>query len=379
MKHSWFSFSRMYAIIWKEFIQMLRDRMTFGMVIGIPLVQLILFGYAINSNPKHLPTAVVSADYSIFTRAFVQGLKNTDYFNIVEDHLTDKQATEQLVEGKLMFVVNIPPNFTENLVRGLQPEVLVTGDATDPAATGRALSAVAAMSKTVFNPYLIGELSHLKSMKMPVKVVQHAQYNPDAVTRYSIVPALMGVILTMTLVIITSLSMTREKERGTIETLLATPVRPVEVLLGKLIPYIVIGYIQILLVIVLSDFLFSIPFIGSVSLLLLLSFPFVIANLSVGIMFSSLASNQLQAIQGAFFFFLPSILLSGFMFPFYGMPRWAQYIGSVLPLTHFVRIIRGVMLKGTSLAQVMPDVWPLWAFAVVVLIIGTVMYRQTLD
>ena len=379
MRRSWFSLRRLYAIIWKEFIQMMRDRMTFGMVIGIPLVQLVLFGYAINSNPKHLPTAIVSADHSIFTRAFEQGLKNTDYFNIIEDHQTDKEATEQLIGGKLMFVINIPPNFTEDLVKGLQPEILVTGDATDPAATGRALSAVAAMSKTVFDPYLVGELSHLKSNKEPVRVIQHARYNPDAVTRYSIVPALMGVILTMTLVIITSLSMTREKERGTIETLLATPVRPIEVLLGKLIPYILIGYVQILLVIVLSDILFNIPFIGSISLLLLLSFPFVAANLSVGIMFSSLAKNQLQAIEGAFFFFLPSILLSGFMFPFYGMPRWAQYIGSVLPLTHFVRIIRGIMLKGTTLTQVMPDVWPLWAFAIVVLIIGTIMYRQTLD
>ena len=379
MIRSFFSFKRLYAIIWKEFIQMMRDRMTFAMLIGLPLVQLTLFGYAINANPRHLPTAIVTGDYSVFTRSFIEGMKNTKYFDVVDQVKDTAQADQLLIEGKVIFIVNIPPNFTRDLIEGLRPQILVTGDGADPTATGRAMSAIQVLATQVFNPLFEGQLHRLIAPPNAMDLVEHVQYNPDSVTRYSIVPALLGVILTMTMVIITSLAVTREDERGTIETLLATPARSTEVMLGKLIPYILVGYAQMVIIIVLSMFLFRIPFEGSPLVLLIISMPFVIANLSVGLMFSSICRNQLQAMQMAFFFFLPSILLSGFMFPFYGMPIWAQYIGDVLPLTHYVSIVRGIMLKGATFAQVWPNIWPISVFAVVVLFIGIKMYRQTID
>ncbi|HTJ78718.1 MAG TPA: ABC transporter permease [Rariglobus sp.] len=374
-----FSFHRLWAIVLKEFIQMKRDRVTFGMMVGIPLMQLMLFGFAINSDPRHLPTAVRSADQGPFARTLVQALRTSDYFHLVREADTEAETQRLLQLGDVQFVINIPEDFSRKLLRGERPTVLVEADATDPAATGPALSAVNALAGTIFNRDLPGPLTRLQAKTGPVDFRIHAHYNPENITQYNVVPGLMGVVLTMTMVIITGLAITRERERGTMENLLATPVRPFEVMVGKILPYIAVGYIQVTLILVAAHFIFHVPMIGSIPLLYAVALLFIAANLAVGITFSTLAQNQLQAVQMAFFFFLPSILLSGFMFPFRGMPEWAQAIGSCLPNTHFLRIVRGILLKGNGLAEITPELWPLLLFLVVAMTIGVKRYRQTLD
>jgi ABC-2 type transport system permease protein len=374
-----FTFHRLWAIVLKEFIQMKRDRVTFGMMVGIPLMQLMMFGFAINSDPRHLPTALRVADQGPFARTLVQALRTSDYFALVHETDDEAEAQRLLQLGDVQFVINIPADFSRKLLRGERPTVLVEADATDPAATGPALSAVNAIASTIFNRDLPGPLARLRAKSGPVDFRIHAHYNPENITQYNVVPGLMGVVLTMTMVIITALAITRERERGTMENLLATPVRPFEVMVGKILPYIVVGYIQVSLILVAAHFMFHVPMVGSLPLLYVVSLLFIAANLSVGITFSTLAKNQLQAVQMAFFFFLPSILLSGFMFPFRGMPAWAQAVGSCLPNTHFLRIVRGILLKGNGLAEIAPHLWPLLIFLTVAMTIGVKRYRQTLD
>ena len=374
-----FTFHRFWAVVLKEFIQMRRDRTTFAMMVGIPLLQLTLFGYAINSDPKHLPTAIRAADQGPFARTLVAALKNSDYFTLVREAASEAEAARLLQLGEVQFVVNIPEDFTRKLLRGERPTVLLEADATDPAATGPALSAMRALANTVFNRDLTGPLVKLRAKDGAVDFRIHAHYNPENITQYNVVPGLMGVVLTMTMVVITALAITRERERGTMENLLATPVRPFEVMVGKIIPYIVVGYIQMTLILIAAHFLFQVPMVGSLALVYGVSFLFIAANLAMGITFSTLAKNQLQAVQMAFFFFLPSILLSGFMFPFRGMPEWAQWIGSGLPLTHYLRIVRGILLKGSGLIEISPELWPLLAFLAIAMAIGVKRYRQTLD
>jgi ABC-2 type transport system permease protein len=374
-----FSFARFGAMIVKEFIQMRRDRLTFGMMVGIPLLQLVLFGFAINADPKHLPTAVLVADYGPQARTILQAIRNSSYFDFVRQLETETEAHDALARGEVQFVVNIPENFSRDLLRGDRPSILLEADATDPAATGNAVNSLRALLHDALRHDLKGPLEFLARTNGPVDLRIHAHYNPDAVTQYNIVPGLMGVVLTMTMIVITGLAITRERERGTMENLLSMPTRPVEVLVGKIVPYILVGYIQVGLILVAARFLFNVPIVGSVLLLLLTAFIFITANLAMGITFSSLAVNQLQAMQMAFFFFLPSLLLSGFMFPFRGMPHWAQLIGEVLPLTHFLRIVRGILLKGNGFAEVAPDLWPIALFAAVALTVGVKRYRQTLD
>ncbi len=379
MSNSVFSFSRFLAVVWKEFIQMRRDRMTLAMILVLPVIQLIMFGYAINANPKQLPTAVIDADKTTYTQAFLTGLKNTNYFKLSYYPHSEAQADALLRSGKVSFVVNIPANFTRDFILGRQPQILITGDATDSMSLANAFPAAIGMLNTVFDPFLKGNLQHLKQRPLALELIEHAKYNPEQITRYTIVPGLMGVVLTMTLVMITSLAITREIERGTMESLLATPVRPLEVMLGKIIPYILMGYVQVIIILLFSYYLFDVPMDGSVLALFVYVLPFIAANLAVGLMFSSIARNQLQAVQMAIFFLLPSILLSGFMFPFYGMPKWAQYIGDVLPMTHFVRVVRGIMLKGDTFYQAWTHVWPIIVFFVGVILISIKEYRQTLD
>ena len=374
-----FTFHRFWAVVLKEFIQMRRDRVTFGMMVGIPLMQLMLFGFAINSDPKHLPTVVLNADHGPFGRSLVAGMQHSAYFEFGQQVTTEEEATRLLALGDVQFVVQIPEDFSRRLIRGESPEILVEADATDPGAAGGALAAVQGLMGTVWQRDLAGPLAHLRQGPPPVNLVVHRLYNPEVVTQYNIVPGLMGVVLTMTMVIITALAITRERERGTMENLLATPVRPFEVMAGKILPYIVVGYIQVSLILVAARFIFEVPMVGSLFVVYVVAILFIAANLAVGITFSTLAKNQLQAMQMAFFFFLPSILLSGFMFPFRGMPEWAQHIGSVLPLTHFLRIVRGVLLKGSSWLEIMPEVWPIALFMAVVMAIGVKRYRQTLD
>ena len=374
-----FAFHRLRAIVLKEFIQMKRDRVTFGMMVGIPLLQLMLFGYAINTDPKHLPAAIRAADQGPFARTLVAALKTSGYFSLVREAATEEEARRLLQLGEVQFVLNIPEDFTRRLLRGERPTVLVEADATDPAAVGPAMAATRALAGSVFDRDLPGPLARLRAREGPVDFRIHAHYNPENITQYNVVPGLMGVVLTMTMVIITALAITRERERGTMENLLATPVRPFEVMVGKILPYIMVGYVQVTLILLAAKFLFAVPMTGSLGLLYVVSFFFIAANLAMGITFSTLAKNQLQAVQMAFFFFLPSILLSGFMFPFRGMPEWAQWIGSCLPLTHFLRIVRGILLKGNGVAEIVPHLWPLLLFLVAAMSLGVKRYRQTLD
>lgn len=379
MNRAHFSFHRFAAMVVKEFIQMRRDRMTFAMMVGIPLFQLILFGYAINIDPKHLPTAVLMADHGPQGRTVLSAIRQSDYFHFVREARTQADAQRALARGEVQFVVNIPEHFSRDLLRGDRPAILLEADATDPGTTGNAVSALRVLIGTALRHDAKGPLAHLASQEDPVELRVHAQYNPEAVTQYNIVPGLMGVVLTMTMVLITALAITRERESGTMENLLSMPTRPLEVLLGKLIPYILVGYIQVGLILAASHFLFRVPMVGSLILLLAAVLVFIVANLAVGLTFSTVARNQRQAIQMGMFFFLPQILLSGFMFPFRGMPGWAQAIGEVLPLTHFLRIVRGVMLKDHGMADVSLQLWQIALFAVVALAIGVKRYRRTLD
>ncbi len=374
-----FTFHRLWAIVLKEFIQMKRDRVTFGMMVGIPLLQLMLFGFAINTDPKHLPAAIRAADQGPYARTLVAALKNSGYFSLVREAATEAEAHRLLQIGEVQFVINIPEDFTRELLRGERPTVLIEADATDPAAVGPATAAVRNLAANAFERDLTGPLARLRGSPGPVDFQLHAHYNPENITQYNVVPGLMGVVLTMTMVVITGLAITRERERGTMENLLATPVRPAEVMIGKILPYIAVGYVQVTLILLAAKFLFNVPMVGSLPLLYAVSLFFIAANLAMGITFSTLAKNQLQAVQMAFFFFLPSILLSGFMFPFRGMPDWAQWIGSCLPLTHFLRIVRGILLKGTGVAEIVPHLWPLLVFLTVAMTVGVKRYRQTLD
>jgi len=374
-----FSFQRFWAIVVKEFIQMRRDRLTFGMMVGIPMIQLILFGYAINSNPKHLPTAVYAADNSPFSRTMIWGLRNSSYFDLTREAHGAAEIENWLAEGKVQFAVTVPVDFSRKLLRGEKPDLLLEADATDPSAVGFAQAAVSQLATTVINRDLTGPLAKLQAAAPPFNLITHQHYNPESISQYNIVPGLMGVMLTMTMIIITGLAITRERERGTMENLLSTPAHPGEVIVGKIVPYIMVGYVQVALVLLAAKFLFDVPFIGSVPLLVALTFLFIVANLAVGITFSTIAKNQLQAVQMAFFFFLPSLLLSGYMFPFRGMPGWAQDLGECLPLTHFLRVVRGILLKGNGLAECAPDLWPIALFVAVMLGIGVKRYRQTLD
>jgi ABC-2 type transport system permease protein len=374
------SLSRTLAIFVKEFQQMMRDRLTFAMAIGVPVLQLVLFGYAINTDPKGLPTAMVTHDSGPFARSFMAALQNTGYFRVTHTSASEGEAESLIEAGRVQFVVAIPPDFSQRVVRGEQPALLVAVDATDPAAASNAIAALGEVSRTALVHDLHGPLASLQRREQAAFDVRvHRRYNPEGLSRYNIVPGLIGTILTMTMVMLTGLAMTRERERGTMENLLATPVRPLEVMLGKIAPYVVIGYLQLAVILGAAWLLFDVPMVGSVGLLLILIGVFVIANLGVGFAFSTVAKNQLQAMQMTFFFFLPSILLSGFMFPFRGMPTWAQWLGELLPLTHFLRIVRGILLKGNGIVQVLPELWPLLAFVLVAGSVALLRYRQTLD
>jgi ABC-2 type transport system permease protein len=374
-----FSWSRFVAVLVKEFIQMRRDRLTFAMIVGIPILQLILFGFAINTDPKALPTAVVVGDPGVFSRTLIRGIENTAYFRVVRETASEAEAEELLALGEVQFVVAVPPDFSRKLLRGERPAVLVAADASDPSATGNAIAALNALVTTVFARDLKGSLAPLNGRAPPFELRIQRRYNPEGVTSYNIVPGLLGTILTMTMVMMTAFAMTRERERGTMENLLATPVRPLEVMAGKIVPYVIVGYLQVTLILATAKFLFQVPMVGSMVVLSGALVIFIAANLAVGFTFSTLARNQLQAMQMTFFFFLPSILLSGFMFPFAGMPQWAQYLGSVFPLTHFLRVVRGVLLKGNGLAEVLPHVWPIALFLLVAAGVALLRYRETLD
>jgi ABC-2 type transport system permease protein len=373
------SWRRFLAVLIKEFIQMRRDRLTFAMMVAVPLLQLTLFGYAINTDPKHLPTALLVADQSVFARSLVRALENSGYFEVTRQAGSEADANALLVRGDVQFVISIPEDFGRELLRGHRPAVLVEADATDPVATANALAALAALNRTALIHDLKGPLAALAADQPAFDLRIHRRYNPEGATEYNIVPGLIGTILTMTMVMMTAIAVTRERERGTMENLLSMPVRPFEVMLGKIVPFVVVGYIQVAVILLTGRLLFGVPILGSLWLLSLATVLFIAANLAVGFTFSTMAENQLQAMQMTFFFFLPSLLLSGFLFPFRGMPEWAQVIGSVFPLTHFLRIVRGILLKGSGWGEIAPEIWPIVAFMLVAGAIALNRYRETLD
>jgi ABC-2 type transport system permease protein len=366
---------RSYAMVVKEFIQLRRDRVSFAMIVMIPVMQLLLFGYAINTTPRHLPTAVLLQEDSDLARSILKALENTAYFRFTREVHDVAEFDNLLQSGKVLFGVEIPRGFERAVRRGDRPALLVAADATDPVAAGSALSALGMVVQTA----LAHDLFTGDPPSLPFEIRTHARYNPAASSRLNIVPGLVGTILTMTMLIFTALSVTREIERGTMENLLSMPIKPVEVMFGKIIPYVLVGFIQATLIISIGVLLFGVPVQGSLLMLALLSTLFITANLSIGYTFSTIVQNQLQAMQLSMMFFLPSILLSGFMFPFAGMPVWAQYVGEGLPLTHYVRIVRAIMLKGAALPNLQYDTIALAVLMLLAMTIAVTRFRRTLD
>ena len=378
-QRSAFSLSRLSAILTKEFIQVRRDRLTFAMMVGIPIVQLILFGYAINTDPKHMPTVVVIQEESRFTRSILAALTNSDYFRITDRVASEAEAEAKFASGDVTFILNVPAHFSRDLVRGDRPRLLLEADASDPVAAGNAVGAFPEIVRRALAHDLEGSLGPLAAPDPPVDAVVHRRYNPEGLTQFNIVPGLLGVVLTMSMIMMTALSLTREIERGTMENLLAMPVTPLEVMLGKIAPNIGIGMFQVLIVLGAARLLFGVPILGSLGLLMFGIVIFIAAMLAVGYTFSTIAKSQMQAMQMSFFFFLPSIFLSGFMFPFRGMPLWAQALGEIMPLTHILRILRGVILKGSALADLWIDFAALTVFLLVITMVALGRYRRTLD
>jgi len=371
-----FSFKRFLAVLRKEWIQMRRDPMTVRMIIALPVMQLFLFGYAINVTPKNLPTGLLSASHSKYERTIVAALQNTGYYDI-RTLASEAEAEQALTQGEVLFVINIPPNFDRLVDRGEKPTILADADATDPSTIGYATAALPAITAAL-NRDLPSALQSVPTQP-PFQFTLHARYNPEQLTALNIVPGLICIVLTVSTLIITTLSITRERERGTMENLLAMPVRPIEVMLAKIVPYIAVGYVQVVLILTISALVFQLPIRGSLGLLMVTLGLFIASNLALGLTFSTVATNQMQAQQLAQFTLLPSFMLSGFMFPFRGMPFWAQWIGELFPTTHAMRIVRGLLLKGSGVPALAPELWPIAAFTLIVTAVAIWSYRETLD
>jgi len=379
-----FSWGRVAAVMIKEFKQLTRDRLTYAMMLGLPVIQLLLFGYAINTEPRHLPTAVLVQEDSVMARSMVSALAHSAYFDLAAQARSPAELDEMIRQGRVQFAVTIPGDFTRRVARGdpaagTGAQVLVEADATDPSATGGAVAALAALPTQALVHDLKGALAPRGQGVAPFEVVVHARYNPEAITAYNIVPGLLGVILSLTLVMMTALSVTRETERGTMESLLATPVEPLEVMAGKLAPYVVIGLVQTVIILILARFLFGVPMQGGWAGLSIGVGLFIVGSLALGFLISTAARSQLQAMQMSVFYIFPSILLSGFMFPFRGMPVWAQVVGEAIPVTHFLRVVRGALLKGQTLGDMWRELAALLAFVCVVTALAMARYRRTLD
>ena len=374
-----FSLTRVFAVMAKEFVQLTRDRITYAMLLVVPVMQLLLFGYAINNEPRHLPTAVLAMENSTYARSVLAAIRNSDYFDLVAQARSPAELDDMLRRGEVQFALTIPGDFTRRVVRGDKAQILLEADASDPAATGAAVAALSALPTEALVHDLPVKVSPATKAGPPFEVVVHRRYNPESDTAYNIVPGLLGVILSMTLVMMTALGVTRERERGTMESLLATPVRPIEVMVGKLAPYVVVGLIQAAIILTLARLLFHVPMVGGWSGLALGLLLFIVASLALGFLISTVARTQLQAMQLSFFYMLPSILLSGFMFPFRGMPHWAQALGSVIPVTHFLRVVRGALLKGQGLVDMVPSLMALTVFVVVITALALRRYQTTLD
>ncbi len=373
---SFISLTRIGAIFVKELIQMRRDRFTFAIMVGVPVIQIVMFGYAVDFDPRHLPTAINVRDAGVKPREVIETIEKTGYFHVVRTVADTKAGRKLLDQGAVVFVVTVPEHFMDDLEGGAKPHIIVDADASDPVTAANAVAAISAVPNAMFSD--TGVYGGQGSTP-PFDVVVNRLFNPDSLTAFSIVPGLIGVILTQTMVLITALAVMREVERGTMENLLAMPIKPLEIMIGKMLPYVAIGYLQVILVLIAANVLFAVPVLGSYLGLMAAVAAFILANLGVGFVISALSANALQAMQASFFFFLPSVMLTGFMFPFRGMPRWAQWLGEMLPNTHFTRIARGIMLKGNDWADIASDVWALIAFLIASVAIAMLSYRRTLD
>jgi ABC-type multidrug transport system permease subunit len=371
-----FSFKRLFALLRKESIQVRRDRMTLRIIIAIPIMQLLLFGYAINSDPKNLPTGLLTSDHSRYERTILAAMRNSGYYAI-RPLASEAEAEEGLANGELLFVVDIPPGFDRAVDRGESPSILIDADATDPSAIGNATAALASLGADLQRD--LPPIRQSQPQTPTFQFVVHARYNPEQLTVLNIVPGLICIVLTFSTLFVTTLSITKERERGTMENLLSMPVRPIEVMIAKIAPYVVIGYAQVAMILVASALFFQLPIRGSIPLLLFALGLFIACNLALGVTFSTISANQMQATQLAQFTLMPSFMLSGFMFPFRGMPVWAQWAGELLPTTHAMRIVRGLLLKGNGWNEIAPELWPIALFALVVVAIATWCYRETLD
>ncbi|MBN9491669.1 MAG: mannose-1-phosphate guanyltransferase [Rhizobiales bacterium 63-22] len=379
MRGDWFSFARLGAMLMKEFIQMRRDRITFAMMLVVPLMQLLLFGYAINNDPKSLPSALVATSNDHYTRALISALETTGYYRF--DHVTASAAEAEalLASGTVSFVVTIPSDFARRVDAGDRPEILIEADATDPSVSSGAISTLGTVASQALLREQGKQAEAADAARSQLQIIVHSRYNPEAVSQYNIVPGLLGVILQMTMVMMTAMALTRETERGTMENLLAMPATPVEIMLGKVLPFLVVGAVQVVVVLVAAKLLFSVPFVGSLALLLSCILIFVLSLVLLGYTISTVAGTQMQAMQLTFFFFMPSLMLSGFMFPFLGMPEWARVLGDMFPLTYFLRIVRAVMLKGATLSDIAGEVNALFLFVIVFAGIALLRFRRTLD
>lgn len=370
---------RFFAILKKEWIEIRREYITYIFLILIPFMQVILFGYIIQTDAKHLPTVVIAQDNSNFTSSVIASFVNTGYFDVIKITQNPATAEQMMSTGKVQFIINIPENFTHDVIRGKKPHILLEGDATDPVAISNAFDAAKILAASALNREIHGSLNYLKNQDNNFVVDTHAKYNPAIVAQYHTLPGLIVSILTLSLILLTAISITTEFERGTMETLLITPIKPIEVILGKILPHVIMGYILLLLSLVLSYFLFRVPFHGSLFLLLIVSFPFIVANLGIGLAASTVSKTQLRAANIANTYTLPAIFLSGFMFPFHAMPVWAQWIGNLLPPTHYLRMINGIMLKGATFTEIWPDLWPIIVFMIIIIWISFKNYHLTLD
>jgi ABC-2 type transport system permease protein len=371
-----FSFRRFTALLRKEWLQLRRDPITLRFIIVLPMMQLFLFGYAINTDPKHLPAGLLSVEHSKYERTLAAALRNSGYYDI-STLTSEAEAERGLAQGRLLFVINIPPSFDRSVDRGETPSILVDADATDPLAIGNATAALAALSTALDRD--LPPVRQPRSSAPPFQFVLHARYNPEQLTVLNVVPGLICIVLLISTLLVTALSITRERERGTMENLLAMPVRPIEVMLAKILPYVFVGYIQVVLILTVSTVFFEVPVRGPLALLLVALGLYISSNLALGITFSTVAENQMQALQFALFTLLPSVLLSGFLFPFKGMPIWAQWAGEIIPATHAMRVVRGLLLKGNRLPEILPELWPIALFALAAIVIAVWFYRETLD
>lgn len=372
-------FRRFLAILIKELTQLRRDKFTFAMVLAIPVMQVFLFTYAINNDPKHLPTAVLIRDNSIVVRDLTAAMTNSEYFDLTTRISTDAEGDELLQKGEVYFVLTIPENFTRDLLSGRKPELLLQADASDPSATANSIGAMSEVILRSIRRDLTGSVRSMVNTEMPIDLRIQRCYNPEAMIRYNIVPGLIAVLLTLMGIMMTALSLTRENERGTMETMLSMPVRPLEIMAGKIVPNLIVGLIQAAFILIMAIFFFKVPFLGSWWVFVLSIILFITGNLAIGYTISSLAKNQLQALQMTILVFMPSLLLSGFIYPFVGMPGWAQAIGNCIPVTYFMRIVRGIMLKGNGLAECWPHIWPMGIIILILSIIAVKVYKKTLD